>query len=285
MRPDFCAFILTHGRPDKVYTVKSLRRCGYTGPIKIIIDSSDKTKDDYIKNFGDDVIVFDKKAVAKDFDPGDNFTDMRGVIYARNACFGIAEQLGFKYFIELDDDYRSFLWKFDDNLDYREVRIKNFDRVLEAMVRFYENVPGMFSICLAQNVDYIGGKDSTFGRNVLLSRKCMNSFICSTDRRFTFMGRINEDVNVYTYGASTGRLFFTTSQVALSQIQTQANSGGMTELYLDRGTYVKSFYSVIFQPSAVKVALMGALCKRLHHRVSWKNSVPLILREEHRKGN
>ncbi len=29
MRDDFCAFILTHGRPDKVLTYRTLRRAGY----------------------------------------------------------------------------------------------------------------------------------------------------------------------------------------------------------------------------------------------------------------
>lgn len=33
MRDDFCAFILTHGRPDKVLTYRTLRRAGYTGKI------------------------------------------------------------------------------------------------------------------------------------------------------------------------------------------------------------------------------------------------------------
>lgn len=31
MRDDFCAFILTHGRPDKVLTYRTLRRAGYGG--------------------------------------------------------------------------------------------------------------------------------------------------------------------------------------------------------------------------------------------------------------
>lgn len=35
MRDDFCAFILTHGRPDKVLTYRTLRRAGYRGPCLI----------------------------------------------------------------------------------------------------------------------------------------------------------------------------------------------------------------------------------------------------------
>lgn len=43
-----------------------------------------------------------------------------------------------------------------------------------------------------------------------------------------------------------GDLFFTYVPCSLNQKQTQSNKGGMSDLYLDSGTYVKSFYSVIF---------------------------------------
>ena len=57
---DFCIFILTHGRPDRVITYKTLLRQGYTGPIYIVVDNEDKTIDKYIKNFGAEFVkVFD----------------------------------------------------------------------------------------------------------------------------------------------------------------------------------------------------------------------------------
>lgn len=82
------------------------------------------------------------------------------------------------------------------------------------------------------------------------------------------MGRINEDVNTYTNLGRRGELFMTIGAVQLGQKQTQKNSGGMTELYLDSGTYVKSFYSVMYAPSCVKISLMGASHKRIHHQVT-----------------
>jgi hypothetical protein len=114
----------------------------------------------------------------------------------------------------------------------------------------------------------------------------MNSFICSTARPFSFIGRVNEDVNTYTTIGRTGGIFFTVLQAKLVQKQTQSNSGGMTELYLDSGTYVKSFYSVMYCPSSVKVGVMGDPRSghvRLHHAIDWTRTAPLILREEHRK--
>jgi hypothetical protein len=41
----FAIFILTHGRPHDVVTFQTLRDCGYTGKIVIVIDNEDKTAD------------------------------------------------------------------------------------------------------------------------------------------------------------------------------------------------------------------------------------------------
>lgn len=57
----------------------------------------------------------------------------------------------------------------------------------------------------------------------------------------------------------------------------------MTDLYLDSGTYVKSFYSVIFSPSCVKISMMGDKHKRVHHKVNWNSCCPKILNEKWRK--
>ena len=42
MRDDFAVMILTHGRADRVYTLKSLRKGGYTGKVYIVIDNEDE---------------------------------------------------------------------------------------------------------------------------------------------------------------------------------------------------------------------------------------------------
>lgn len=281
---DFCAFILTHGRPDKVYTYDSLMKSGYSGKVYIVIDDEDKTAKQYRKQFGDMVLTFSKSEIAKTFDEGDNFNDRRAIIYARNACFELSKQVGCKYFIQLDDDYMTFSYKFDKDGVYQERKILKIDNVLEYLLDFYLSVPNLLSIAFAQNGDFIGGAEGTHAKNKKLMRKCMNTFICSTDRPFQFFGRINEDVNTYTNLGNRGGLFFTFNQIAISQKQTQSNSGGMTDLYLDSGTYVKSFYSVMYMPSSVKISLMGSTHKRLHHNVSWRYTVPMIISERHRKG-
>jgi hypothetical protein len=279
---DFAAFILTNGRPDNVITYDTLKRSGYTGRIVLLVDDLDPKRAAYVKRYGDEVVVFDKRAIAKTFDQGDNFNDMRAIIYARNASFEVAKQLGLRYFIQLDDDYRHFQFRFDDRLAYHPRVLKDLDRLFAALLDFYVT-SGVHAVAVAQGGDFIGGEQSPRAQKVALARKCMNSFLCSVDRPFKFIGRINEDVNAYTRLASTGLLMFTTNQVTLEQTQTQTNPGGMSELYLDSGTYVKSFYSVMYSPSSVKVAVIQSKSPRLHHRVAWRNAVPKVLREKVKK--
>jgi hypothetical protein len=59
----------------------------------------------------------------------------------------------------------------------------------------------------------------------------------------------------------------------------------MTELYLNNGTYTKSFFSVICNPSSVKISTMGDAYRRVHHKVYWDNAVPKIISSIYKKGD
>lgn len=271
---DFAVFILTHGRPDNIKTLSTLKKCGYTGKIYFIVDNEDKCIDKYIQNFGhENVKIFDKKFYADNIDEGNNFDNRKVIIHARNACFDIAKDLGIKYFIQLDDDYYYFGYRYESGAKI----IKNLDNVFDIVLNFYKSV-NINSIAFSQGGDHIGGFSG-----IKLKRKCMNSFICCTDREFQFVGSINEDVNTYTSLGSRGNIFFTFTNLQLDQKDTQSNNGGMTDEYALTGTYVKSFHSVLMQPSSVKVSMMNSNNPRLHHSIKWVNTVPMIINENFKK--
>lgn len=279
---NFVAFILTHGRPSKVYTYNTLRKQGYTGDICLIVDNEDSAQDEYLENF-ENVYIFDKREVAKTFDEADNFDDRRAIVYARNVCFEVAEKLGYKYFIQLDDDYTSFRYRYFQDTYMTKGTVKNLDMYFEIMLDFYKST-NISSITMAQGGDFIGGESCGMIQNYHnMSRKAMNSFICSTDRPYKFIGRINEDVNTYVHKGSLGLLQFTIPFIGLEQLQTQSNDGGMTNIYKLNGTYIKSFYTVIFSPSSVKISLMGFKQMRLHHSINWERAVPKIIDPKHKK--
>lgn len=283
-KKDFVVFILTHGRVDNQYTYRSLCEQGYTGRCVFVLDNEDGQVEEYKRRYGaDNCYVFDKLAMSKRID--EVFRgDRRVIVYARNACFDAARALGYKYFIELDDDYTSFVWRFDEECAYtpKTPKIKNLDVVFESMLRYYINTP-LTSLAMAQGGDFIGGSSNQMLRSIGTKRKAMNSFICSVDRPFEFKGRINEDVNAYTQLTSVGKIFLTIVQCNLQQKITQSNGGGMTDVYRDSGTYVKSFSSVIVFPSGVKVTLLNSHHKRIHHNVYWEHTAPKILQEKWRK--
>jgi len=281
---DFCIFILTYGRPDRVITYNSLIKAGCKYPIYFIIDNEDKTADQYYKNFGKDrVIMFDKLVISKTFDTGDNFDDRKCIVYARNACFNIAKKLGYTYFLELDDDYTDFRYKFNDKGRYHDYIVhKNIDKVLSITLKYYKTISAL-TISYSQGGDFIGGSIGTGAESIHIKRKAMNTFFCSILRPFQFIGRINEDVNTYVSLGGRGKLIFQINNFAIQQLETQSNLGGMTEIYLESGTYIKSFYTVMYSPSCTKIGLMGVVKPRLHHKINWNNAVPMIISEDYKK--
>lgn len=281
MRDDFAVFILTHGRADNVITAKTLQKQGYTGKWYIVIDNEDEAEGDYRKIYGDKVIQFDKLAISEKFDTMDTQKDRRTIVYARNACFELAKKVGVRFFLELDDDYTAFMYRYPDSKKLMHNNFRDLDSVFSSMVDFLIDTQAD-TVAFAQGGDFIGGLNSgTYGKKVL--RKAMNTFFCDVERPFKFIGRINEDVNTYTRLGSTGWLGLTVTDGQINQKQTQKSKGGMSNVYLDSGTYLKSFYSVMAMPSAVKIQEMGDKNKRIHHAVSWEHCVPMILNENCKK--
>lgn len=280
---NFAVFILSHGRPNNVITLNTLKKCGYTGEWYIVIDNEDKTADEYYKNFGEErIIMFDKLQIAQTFDTADTFNDRKTIVYARNACFDIANKLGIKYFLELDDDYTGFMHRYIEGQQLRSKITTRLDDIFTMMIDFL-NSTGALTVAFVQGGDLIGGLDNNnFHKKIL--RKAMNSFFCDVDKPFKFLGRVNEDVNTYTLLGQQGKLIMSISEFMLNQKQTQSNAGGMTSTYLDNGTYVKSFYSVMYSPSCVKVAAMGDKHMRMHHQVKWECCTPKILSQKYKKG-
>lgn len=284
---DFCILILTHKRANNVITYKTLMGAKCTYPIFFVLDNEDTQIQDYCSNFGKDrVVVFDKKLFADKTDEGDNFNNRATITHARNACFDIAKKMGYKYFVQLDDDYTDFRFRFNSKTEYieKETKIKNIDNVFSAFLTFYKNTP-FTTIAFAQGGDFIGGSKGTMGKKVYIKRKAMNSFFCCTDRPFKFVGRLNEDVNTYVSLGAVGKLFGTINFVCLQQKQTQSQKGGISETYLNASAHFKPFYTVMYAPSCVKITLMGNTkeTSRLHHKINWENAVPKIISEEYRK--
>lgn len=224
----YCVVILTHGRAKNQKTVKALRRAGYTGEIILVVDDTDDQLDDYLRLPDVTVKVFSLEGeIARQIDVGDNFSRTHKVgrkgtpVFARNACWQIVRDAGYRYHVVMDDDYTAF--------------------------------------------------------------DVMNLYFMDTDKAFYFPARINDDLTASIAEGQKGNILMTTPLASCTQTTTQKNKGGMTDLYLEAGTYIKSMYSVLHVPSAVEIREMGDKHMRIHHSVKWGHCVPMVIREEWKK--
>lgn len=281
---NYAVFILSHGRPDKVLTYHTLRRQGYTGNIYIIVDDEDKSLQQYKDLYAEQVIVFSKKKYEGAFDIMDNFDNNKVIVYARNACYDIARDLALDYFFEYEDDYTQLQYRFAEGKALRGKAANKLDQLFAAMIDCLSRTR-IDTIAFAQGGDFIGGIGSL--KNNTYKRKAMNTFLfrvnADSHDDIKFIGRMNDDVNTYLTLGKVGKLFFQITKISLVQLTTQTNSGGNTDIYKKYGTYVKSFYSVIAAPSCCKISVIGTANQRIHHSINWKNAVPKIVAETHKK--
>lgn len=276
MRDDFAIFILSHGRANNVKTVATIQRENYTGRWYIICDDEDEQIDSYKVNFGEEhIIIFNREKYVNLTDTFDNFDNRNSIVFARNACFDIAKDLGLNYFWELEDDYNIFRSRFFDGVQLSSYEVMDLDSIIDIAIEFLDESNAL-TIAFSQTGDLIGGFNSSMFRD-RVTRKAMNTFFCKVSKPFKFIGRMNDDVNIYTSLGSQGELFFTLADITLEQCDTQKNKGGNTDMYIKFGTYIKSFYSVMVCPSSVKICDMGQTNRRIHHLVDWERTVPKII--------
>lgn len=276
---DFSVFILTYKRPQKQKTLSTLKEAGYSGKWYLVADDSDPTIEKLKSLYGEKVLVFNK-AECKErhhIDLMDNFPGDDVVIYARYAVQDFAQELGLKHFLVLDDDYYSFTILNTERK--KRVNIKDFDSVCRIMCNWLDSSENLKCVSFLQGGDIFGGE---FSRLVLkgFKQKVMNAFFCSTEKPLEFYGRLNEDVNCYIEGSKRGGAYISTGRGFIRQSKTQQNHGGLTDAYLRYGTYVKSFYTFMQNPSCTEIQRMRSTYSRIHHKVDSDYAFPKIIRDD-----
>lgn len=293
VRDSFATFILSHGRVDKVRTVKTLEKDGYTGKWYLLLDDGDEQIDRYKEKFGEEhVIVFNKSEIAKEFDLMDNFDGDKVIVYARNALNKIAKEMGLEYFWELEDDYGDFSIRMQMGTHLPILQVEDLDSLIEAFLDFLDKTK-IKTIAFAQTGEMMGGLNGNIWKDKV-KRKAMNTFFFRVaDLPMSpgdqFIGRMNDDVNWYIDSGKKGAVILQTAEVTLTQEETQKQKSGNTIAYRALGTYVKSFYSILTRPDCVKICQIGSghngsKCDlRIHHHIDWNKCVPKIVSSKFKK--
>lgn len=254
MRKDFAIFILSHGRPNDQGTLKLLLDGGYTGDWYILCDNVDKTLDEYIKNYGDKVIVFDKEEWAKKTDTIGNHKDLRSVVYARNASMQIARDMGYKYIAQLDDDHSTYTIRYEVEGSLKSWRItQGMDVITDAFVEYLDTTQASV-LTFGYGAPYIGGAHGEV-RKGLGTSWVYSSFFIDLSKNLKFRGLHVEDYILISEYASKGHPMYSVYDVQMTTVDRGTNAGGLQDLYRASSEYEIAFYAVVHSPGTSKITV------------------------------
>lgn len=285
--------ILSYGRPQKMYTYKTLRRQGWTGPVRILCSDDDPSLSVYREHYPGEVLVFSKDEYRSQVDEGQNYdSSQKAPLYARRAIHDLITPDMADLVWELDDDYAYIGAAANkDGFSYMMMGSclpATLDYILSQVAVFMKNTPTVRTLAFAQTGDFYSSllSDNMYcfrGALRFVRRKAMNSFFFrTTDPPLPFAGTLNDDVNMYLdLALRSPFVSFTYPLFCIKQQATQQNPGGMTDIYRRDGTFVKSMHTVIRYPAAVKVKALNST--RWHHNVDWDKIQVKIISEKFRK--
>ena len=278
---EYAVFILSHGRADDVKTVKMLQGGNYTGKWFIVIDDEDDQADKYFENFGDHVIQFCKKEIADQTDTCDLDDDRRVGVFARNFIIDEAKRRGYKYHLQLDDDFTILDYRFIEGNRLVAKKCTQFDALFDAMLEYLKTT-NITWLSFGLNSWYQGGINNPHFHEGMI-RKTMGSFFMNTYKAPKFFCRMNDDITTNFMNTYRGALMFTFLPIQVLTPPTQHSAGGMTDIYQENGTYRKSFYSILHAPAFVLISQQGIKDRRLHHEIKWNACAPKILNQRYKK--
>lgn len=266
----FAIFILTNGRPNHQYTLEFLRK-SFKGDVFLLCDNEDKTLKEYQKNYGEKVLVFDKNEWVSKSDPMDNFRSKNSVLYARNAVFQLAKDMGYEYFAMADDDITRLDFRYEEDGRLVGKQIEDFDKVVSSVLEAMDDT-GTDYFYFGTDKIYIGGAaNSQFQKKIIGKVYCF--IFCRTEQQHFYKGIMNEDEINNLLSMSVGKLVKSLTVIQIQYKPIGRDSvGGNAETYEENGyySYVRNFYPVIaFPVLKLKVCKKGFTfgCDRAHYTV------------------
>lgn len=271
-------YIISKGRP-RCTTAKTLTSIDYPGEWYIVCGNNDDTIDEYVENWGEHVLVFDWYDEITRTDTLDNFgfdNMASGAVPVRNATCEIARRRGERRHWQLDDDYYGFYRTIPKTMKKKRLDGQELFDTLHEVALFADS-------CNLSNCGIsLTTIESTPQKAGMYSPRVFNAHNMPTDpQKFTrWRGRMNDDlinaIETYRKGGFEMSFYF----ASISMEPSQQEKGGLTDLYKAEGTVRKTAYPVLLAPNAVKLVTKYG---RYHHRVNWRQVVPKMLNEKHRK--
>ena len=127
---NYVVCIISYKRAETQLTYNTLIKCNYKNPIYIFVSDNDPELETY-KLLYDNVIVYNKADIYKqsNIDLYDNFKMLDNCTIARNAVLNWTRNNNYENVIILDDDIKSFRYRFEFNNKLISKTVDNIEAV------------------------------------------------------------------------------------------------------------------------------------------------------------
>lgn len=151
-------FIISHGRPNEQLTFDLLISNGIPREdVFIVCDNLDETLQEYIANYKNNVLIFDKQVYMDLCDGGVQKPTGIHAVYARNAAIDFAKAKGYQYFIVADDDIKSLHHRVIEDEKLKAYPVKNINDCILSCIDFMNTNTHLSCIGFGTNNTFIGG--------------------------------------------------------------------------------------------------------------------------------
>ena len=254
MRDDFAIFICTHGRPNKQLTYNTLKQCGYTGKIYLVLDDTDNTIQQYIENYGtEQLIVFDKNHYINSCDTGSNKPVYKCILYAKDAVEDIARDMHLKSFILADDDILKLRFRTIRDSKLYSTDLNDLNAVLDSYIEYLLNA-NIATLGFGNSYIYIGGVGGLNPDSLSNRRFTYNFILRNTRYDVNWYSEMNEDSITPILSAQKGQVWLQLPFVQFDMKECQAGAdGGMSDVYANMDKFKQYAHFLLYTPSNVRL--------------------------------
>lgn len=268
--------ICTHGRPDKQYTLETLRKSGYTGKVLLIVDDEDDTVDSLMKRYEDDntsVCVFCKQAYIENVDYGPKLF-RKVILYGKCASERLASALKLDTFVISDDDTKQFRYRFIEDGKLRALPItKNFDEVADTFIDYLVNAD-LTALSFGFTSSYLKGTSVFDPVTTCNNRVAYNFVFRNSKHKVDWRGSYGEDLITACTSSIVGNVWMNMPVIHNDMVVQGKSDGGMTELYKSQDSLELVQCETMYCPTSMKAQYYKT---RWYGAVQRENTFPKII--------
>lgn len=272
-------FIISHGRPNEQLTYNLFISSGISSAdIFIVCDNLDETLQEYIANYKDNVLIFDKQKYMDLCDGGVQKPTGIHAVYARNAAIHFAKTKGYQYFVVADDDIKSLHHRVNENEKLKAYPVKNINDCFSSCIDFMNTNTHLSCIGFGTNNTFIGGTNAAIYKRGF-DYMAVNIALYRAETPIQYASECQEDLIASILNNSVGNLVVSIPFIMVDAIVKGRNKGGNEGHYAEENTYYRYFGTLIYAPASIRImSKSGELVKN-----NKSNYYPMLLSDRWKK--